>query len=173
RYGIVNDEGVTTQGAAISMLDDGDLKYLKDIIKIDNLKGFRLESVFDTNSYFKNSVLTKTYHVIDEYEQILETKIQWYPGNCSTEKILEKKPKKGSKSSKPVTKKERWESFFQLLLPRQKSLQLVWILMTMLITIQDKIIPHAVSWFTGDAAEDDYEDIGGRKDGDEDEETDD
>ncbi|CAF2065224.1 unnamed protein product [Brassica napus] len=29
--------------------------------------------------------------------------IEWYPGNCLTQKILKKKPKKGSKNTKPIT----------------------------------------------------------------------
>lgn len=33
-------------------------------------------------------------------------------------------------------------------------------------TIRDKIIPHAVSWFTGEAAQEEYEDIGDDDDDD-------
>jgi len=57
--------------------DEGALKYLKDIkwCRIDNPKGFKLDFFFDTNPYFKNSVLTKTYHMIDEDEPILEKAI--------------------------------------------------------------------------------------------------
>lgn len=64
-------------GAQISERDEGALKYLKDIkwCRIDNPKGFKLEFFFDTNPYFKNSVLTKTYHMIDEDEPILEKAI--------------------------------------------------------------------------------------------------
>lgn len=41
-------------------------------------------------------------------------------------------------------------------------------------TIRDKIIPHAVSWFTGEAVPNDFEDIedGEDDDGDEDEDED-
>lgn len=61
----------------ISERDEGALKYLKDIkwSRIDNPKGFKLEFFFDTNPCFKNSVLTKTYHMIDEDEPILEKAI--------------------------------------------------------------------------------------------------
>ncbi|ONK59304.1 uncharacterized protein A4U43_C08F5070 [Asparagus officinalis] len=57
--------------------DEAALKYLKDIkwCKIDDPKGFKLEFFFDTNPFFKNSVLTKTYHMIDEDEPILERAI--------------------------------------------------------------------------------------------------
>ncbi|KAF3793299.1 Nucleosome assembly protein 1 [Nymphaea thermarum] len=109
----------------ISERDEGALKYLKDIkwARIDNPKGFKLDFFFDTNPYFKNSVLTKTYHMIDEDEPILEraigTEIEWYPGKILTQKVLKKKPKKGSKNAKPITKTEDCESFFNFFSPPQ------------------------------------------------------
>ncbi|XP_021910964.1 nucleosome assembly protein 1;3-like, partial [Carica papaya] len=109
----------------ITERDEGALHYLKDIkwCRIENPKGFKLEFFFDNNPYFKNSVLTKTYHMIDEDEPILEkaigTEIEWYPGKCLTQKILKKKPKKGSKNAKPITKTEDCESFFNFFSPPQ------------------------------------------------------
>lgn len=56
-------------------------------------------------------------------EQILfaafsfRTEIQWHPGKCLTQKILKKKPKKGSKNAKPITKTETCESFFNFFNP--------------------------------------------------------
>uniref|UniRef100_A0A5B7A9X8 Uncharacterized protein n=1 Tax=Davidia involucrata TaxID=16924 RepID=A0A5B7A9X8_DAVIN len=163
----------------ISERDEGVLKFLKDIkwSRIDNPKGFKLEFYFDTNPYFKNSVLTKTYHMIDEDEPILEkaigTEIEWYPGKCLTQKILKKKPKKGSKNAKPITKTENCESFFNFFNPPQvpeddedidedaaEELQnLMEQDYDIGSTIRDKIIPHAVSWFTGEAAHDEFADI--------------
>ncbi|KAL0426881.1 UNVERIFIED_CONTAM: Nucleosome assembly protein 1 [Sesamum latifolium] len=163
----------------ISERDEGALKFLKDIkwSRIDNPKGFKLEFFFDTNPFFKNSVLTKTYHMIDEDEPILEkaigTEIEWYPGKCLTQKILKKKPKKGSKNAKPITKTEQCESFFNFFSPPQvpdedddidedaaEELQnLMEQDYDVGSTIRDKIIPHAVSWFTGEAAQDEYGDI--------------
>ncbi|PIN22972.1 Nucleosome assembly protein NAP-1 [Handroanthus impetiginosus] len=175
----------------ISERDEGALKFLKDIkwSRIDNPKGFKLEFYFDANPFFKNSVLTKTYHMIDEDEPILEkaigTEIEWYPGKCLTQKILKKKPKKGSKNAKPITKTEQCESFFNFFSPPQvpeedddidedaaEELQnLMEQDYDIGSTIRDKIIPHAVSWFTGEAAQDEYGDI--EDDEDEDEEDDD
>ncbi|KAL0426882.1 UNVERIFIED_CONTAM: Nucleosome assembly protein 1 [Sesamum latifolium] len=163
----------------ISERDEGALKFLKDIkwSRIDNPKGFKLEFFFDTNPFFKNTVLTKTYHMIDEDEPILEkaigTEIEWYPGKCLTQKILKKKPKKGSKNAKPITKTEQCESFFNFFSPPQvpdedddidedaaEELQnLMEQDYDVGSTIRDKIIPHAVSWFTGEAAQDEYGDI--------------
>ncbi|GMQ08288.1 hypothetical protein CsSME_00052082 [Camellia sinensis var. sinensis] len=173
----------------ISERDEEALKYLKDIkwCRIDNPKGFKLEFFFDTNHFFKNLVLTKTYHMIDDDEPILEkaigTEIEWYPSKCLTQKILKKKPKKGSKSAKPITKTEKCESFFNFFSPPevpededdidedtaeelQNQMEQDYDIGS---TIRDKIIPHAVSWFTGEAVQgDDLEDID-----DEDEDEDD
>ncbi|GAB2225530.1 hypothetical protein Droror1_Dr00006326 [Drosera rotundifolia] len=107
----------------ITERDEGALKYLKDIrwSRIDEPKGFKLEFFFNPNPYFKNTVLTKTYNMVDEDEPILEkaigTEIDWYPGKCLTQKLLKKKPKKSSKNAKPITKIEKCESFFNFFSP--------------------------------------------------------
>ncbi|KAJ6802333.1 nucleosome assembly protein 1,4-like [Iris pallida] len=179
--------------------DEEALKFLKDIkwCKIDDPNGFKLEFFFDSNPYFKNSVLTKTYHMIDDEEPILEkaigTEIEWLPGKCLTQKVMKKKPKKGSKNAKPITKTENCESFFNFFNPPevpeeddideetaeelQNQMEQDYDIGS---TIRDKIIPHAVSWFTGEAAQDDGFEIGGDdgdvdedEDGDEDEEDED
>ncbi|XP_059634817.1 nucleosome assembly protein 1;2-like [Cornus florida] len=169
------------------------LKFLKDIkwSRIDNPKGFKLEFYFATNPYFTNSVLTKTYHMIDEDEPILEkavgTEIEWCPGKCLTRKLLKKKPKKGSKNAKPITKTENCESFFNFFSPPQvpednediedddaEELQnLMEQDYDIGSTIRDKIIPHAVSWFTGEAAEDEITDDDDEDDNEDDDDDDD
>ncbi|XP_042506720.1 nucleosome assembly protein 1;4-like [Macadamia integrifolia] len=165
----------------ITERDEGALKYLKDIkwCRIDDPKGFKLEFFFDSNPYFKNSVLTKTYHMIDDDEPILEkaigTEIEWLPGKSLTQKVLKKKPRKGSKNAKPITKTETCESFFNFFSPPQvpededdideeaaeelqNQMEQDYDIGS---TIRDKIIPHAVSWFTGEAVQgDEFEDIG-------------
>ncbi|CAA7410016.1 unnamed protein product [Spirodela intermedia] len=171
--------------------DEGALKFLKDIkwSRIDSPRGFKLEFFFDSNPYFKNTVLTKTYHMIDDDEPILEkaigTEIEWHPGKCLTQKILKKKPKKGSKNSKPITKTENCESFFNFFNPPQVPDDDVDLdedaaedLQNQMeqdydigSTIRDKIIPHAVSWFTGEAVQGDEFEIGDEED-DEDEDDD-
>ncbi|XP_072999208.1 nucleosome assembly protein 1;2-like [Typha latifolia] len=160
----------------IQECDEEALKYLKDIkwCRIDSPKGFKLEFFFDANPYFKNSVLTKTYHMIDEDEPVLEkalgTEIEWYPGKCLTQKLLKKKPKKGSQNAKPIMKTENCESFFNFFnLPLvsddddddidedtadelQSQMEQDYEVGS---TIRDNIIPHAVSWFTGEAIQED------------------
>ncbi|XP_057454259.1 nucleosome assembly protein 1;4-like [Lotus japonicus] len=183
-----------TLAEEITERDEGALKYLQDIkwCKVDEPKGFKLDFYFDSNPYFKNSVLTKTYHMIDEEDPILEkaigTEIEWHPGKCLTQKILKKKPKKGSKNTKPITKTEKCESFFNFFNPPQvpeddddiddDAVEELQNLMEhdydIGSTIRDKIIPHAVSWFTGEAEQSDFEDIEeDDEDGDEDEDEDD
>ncbi|GAB4850529.1 Nucleosome assembly protein 1.4 [Ancistrocladus abbreviatus] len=109
----------------ITERDEGALKYLKDIkwCRIENPGGFKIEFFFDPNPYFKNTVLTKTYQMIDDDEPILEkaigTEIEWHPGKCLTQKLLKKKPRKGSKNAKPITKTENCESFFNFFNPPQ------------------------------------------------------
>ncbi|KAI5017556.1 hypothetical protein ZWY2020_042444 [Hordeum vulgare] len=122
--------------------DEPILKYLKDMkwSRIDDPKGFKLDFFFHANPFLKNSVQTKTYHMVDEDDPILEKAIDGIRKNVTC-KILKKKPKKGSKNTKPITKTE--ES-----------------------TIRDTIIPHAISWFTGEAVQ--AEDFDDMEDGDED-----
>ncbi|XP_059318470.1 nucleosome assembly protein 1;2 isoform X2 [Lycium ferocissimum] len=174
----------------ITERDEEALKFLRDIkwSKIDDPKGFKLEFFFETNPYFKNTVLSKKYHMIDEDEPILEkaigTEIEWYPGKCLTQTILKKKPKK-SKNAKPITKTEQCESFFNFFSPPQvpedeedidedavKLQNLMEQDYDVGSTIRDKIIPHAVSWFTGEAAEDDYADLEDDEDEDDDDDDD-
>ncbi|KAM0029592.1 putative nucleosome assembly protein (NAP) [Helianthus debilis subsp. tardiflorus] len=179
----------------ISESDEGALQYLKDIkwCRIEGAKGFKLELYFNPNPYFKNSVLTKTYEMINEEEHILEkaigTEIEWFPGKNLTQKVLRKKPKKGSRSVKPpITKTENCESFFNFFNPPQipddeeeideDTAELLQNQMEhdydIGSTIRDKIIPHAVSWFTGEAAQnDEYEIEDEEEDDDEDDDDDD
>ncbi|KAJ0250987.1 Nucleosome assembly protein 1 [Hirschfeldia incana] len=172
--------------------DEEALKYLKDIkwCKTEEPKGFKLEFLFDSNPFFKNSVLTKSYHVIDEEEPLLEkaigTEIDWYPGKCLTQKILKKKPKQGSTNTKPITKIEDCESFFNFFNPpevpdededigedRAEELQNVMEQdYDIGSTIRNKIITHAVSWFTGEAIEGQEFDIDDDEDDDSEEEED-
>ncbi|KAK7291834.1 hypothetical protein RIF29_07290 [Crotalaria pallida] len=178
----------------ISERDEDALKFLKDIkwSRIENPKGFKLEFFFDSNPYFTNSVLTKTYHMVDEDEPVLEkaigTEIQWHPGKSLTQKVLKKKPKKGSKNAKPIIKTENCESFFNFFKPPevpedeedidedvadelQDQMEQDYDIGS---TIRDKIIPHAVSWFTGEAIEgEEFGDLEDDDEGDDDEEEDD
>lgn len=163
----------------ISEYDEEALEFLKDIkcCRVNDPKGFKLEFFFDANPFFKNSVLTKTYHMIDDDEPILEkaigTDIEWYPGKCLTRKIFKKRQKKGLKNAKPEIV-EDFESFFNFFKPPQvpeddgydmdsDTVEKLQYQMEQDYEIGSiirvKIIPHAVSFFTGELAEnEEYED---------------
>lgn len=66
--------------------------------------------------FWHNYCLPAVSHV---FSSIYRTEIEWYPGKCLTQKILKKKPKKGSKNAKPITKTEQCESFFNFFCPPQ------------------------------------------------------
>ncbi|KAJ6415989.1 hypothetical protein OIU84_004727 [Salix udensis] len=89
--------------------------------RLQSPEGFKLEFYFNPCPYFKNSVLTKTYHIIDESDHILSqaigTEIEWYPGKCLTKKVVKKKPRMGSKKTKTITTLKICESFFTFFNP--------------------------------------------------------
>ncbi|XP_062022533.1 nucleosome assembly protein 1;2-like isoform X1 [Rosa rugosa] len=168
-----NDEVL---GQKITKSDDGALKYLKEIkwCRIDNSKGFKLEFFFHPNPYFKNTVLTKAYHMSRD-SQMLEkttgTNINWHPGKSLTPSLL-KKPRKRSKNAEFLTKQQSFFNFFntpeypgfpwdsstythhdnfqkiedQFEVQRDLDYEVG-------KTIRDRVIPHAVSLFTGEAVE--------------------
>ncbi|KAJ6706567.1 NUCLEOSOME ASSEMBLY PROTEIN 14 ISOFORM X1 [Salix purpurea] len=110
--------------AEIEEQDEGALKFINDIkwSRLQNPEGFKLEFYFNPNPYFKNSVLTKTYHVIGESDPILSqsigTEIEWYPGKCLTKKVtVKKKPRMGSRIAKTITTINKCESFFTFFAP--------------------------------------------------------
>ena len=162
--------------------------------------GFKLYFEFGENPFFSNDVLVKTYRMVDEEEGILErsegSTIRWKPGKNVTVKVMRKKNKKGSGRSKgpPMTKTEKCDSFFNFFSPPdpeelfgmeeededdvdeeemealQDALQEDYEIGCI---FKDKIIPHAVSWFTGEALSDDEEEEEGDEDEDEDEDEED
>lgn len=153
--------------------------------------GFMLTFTFKENPYFTNTVLTKSYHMLDDDEPVLErsegTEIDWKPGKNITVKVMKKKPKKGARpDAKPQTKLEPVDSFFNFFSPPQvpdDDADMDGEEMEQLHeeieadydagdTIKTKLIPHAVAWFTGEALEDEGIGMFGDDD-DEDEDEDD
>eukprot|EP00241_Pyramimonas_parkeae_P005056 CAMPEP_0114253202 /NCGR_PEP_ID=MMETSP0058-20121206/16259_1 /TAXON_ID=36894 /ORGANISM="Pyramimonas parkeae, CCMP726" /LENGTH=381 /DNA_ID=CAMNT_0001367217 /DNA_START=72 /DNA_END=1217 /DNA_ORIENTATION=+ len=185
----------------ITAKDEGPLKYLVDVKSDKDLgedeKGFRLHFHFLPNPYFSNSILTKSYYMVDENDPILEraegTEINWKAGKNVTVKVMKKKPKKGGKNAKPITKTEQCESFFNFFSPptvpddeeeidEEEAERLQEVMEAdyeMGATLREKVIPRAVAWFTGEAMmeefddEDEEEDDEGDDDEDEDEDDED
>ncbi|KAI4973516.1 hypothetical protein ZWY2020_041044 [Hordeum vulgare] len=175
-YEIKVSKGIPDFWLTIQERDEPILKYLKDMkwSRIDDPKGFNLEFFFHANPFLKNSVQTKTYHMVDEDDPILEkaikTEIEWYPGKNVTQKILKKKPKKGSKNtnffnffSPPQVAEDDEDIDEDAADELQGQMEHDYDIGS---TIRDKIIPHAISWFTGEAVQ--AEDFDDMEDGDED-----
>uniref|UniRef100_A0A0E0HBC2 Uncharacterized protein n=1 Tax=Oryza nivara TaxID=4536 RepID=A0A0E0HBC2_ORYNI len=122
---------------------------------------------FWLNAMKKNEILAEEIHESDE------TEIEWHPGYCLTQQVL---TKESSESTKPITKTEECESFFNFFSPPQvpdddaknDKYTLAHVARS---TLRDKIIPHAVSWFTREAVQD--EDYGASWVDDEEEDDDD
>ena len=164
----------------ITERDEGALKYLVDVqtSKLsgededgDELCGFKIDFHFSENEYFEDAVLTKTYHMDDEEENVLRyieaSEINWKSGKNLTVKVMRKKPKPGAKNKKPITKTEPAESFFQFFYPPevpdedeqqnmseedaeqlQDAMEQDYEIGLM---IANNLIADAVNWFTGEA----------------------
>lgn len=158
----------------IHQRDEEALKALCDITAKnfdDPQKGFTLTFHFMPNDYFTNTELTKTYHLVEDDEILIEKcegcDIDWKPGQDLTVVIKKKKQKhKGGKNTRVVTKEEPCETFFNFFKPPQvpddddeeedddvleEREELVEQDYEIGRTIKDRIIPRAVDWFTGEA----------------------
>lgn len=154
--------------------------------------GFRIRMVFSENPYFTNTVLEKTYYMLEGRDAVLErsqgTEIDWKAGKNVTMKLMKKKPKKGAKpDAKPQTKMEPVDSFFNFFNPPQvpdEDTELDPDEVEMLEaaieadydigdTIKHSLIPNAVGWFTGTALEEEEGGMYLDEDEDEDEDEDD
>ncbi|KAK3220244.1 hypothetical protein Dsin_014214 [Dipteronia sinensis] len=148
----------------ISKRDEGALKYLQDIkwCRIDDPKGFKLEFLFDPNPYFKNSVLTKTYPMSDDFvaipEKAIGTPIEWYPGKCLSQELVEKKYGLWSAKSMETKDCESFFNFFKAPAPEDDGYDKdegyrygVEDDITICSIFRDEIIPRAISWFIGEA----------------------
>eukprot|EP00993_Chasmostoma_nieuportense_P001403 NODE_2289_length_1219_cov_112.790293_g2177_i0.p1 GENE.NODE_2289_length_1219_cov_112.790293_g2177_i0~~NODE_2289_length_1219_cov_112.790293_g2177_i0.p1 ORF type:complete len:393 (+),score=118.10 NODE_2289_length_1219_cov_112.790293_g2177_i0:63-1181(+) len=155
--------------------DEDCLKHLTNIVSKnfdDPDKGFTLEFHFDENPFFTNTILLKTYHLLDEDEILLDKAegcaIDWKAGQNLTIVLKKKKQKgKGGKNGRTVTKEEPCESFFNFFKPPQipdsdeddvdedgldadleeqveEDYEIGRI-------IKECIVPRAIKWYTGEA----------------------
>lgn len=179
----------------ITERDEGPLKHLLDIKTDKDLeegeKGFRLHFYFSENPYFTNSSLTKTYYMVDEEDPILEraegSEIHWNAGKNTTVKVMKKKPRKGSRNTKPITKTEQCESFFNFFSPptvpgedeeidddeAERLQEVMEADYEIGAILRERIVPRAVAWYTGEAIEDDDEEDDEDDEGDEDDDEED
>lgn len=97
-------------GATIEEHDEPVLKFLSDVrlSYLDDFAGFKLSFVFETNPYFTNAQLEKTFHIPfmlgggrlgsdPTIDKIVGCDINWLPGKNVTEKEVKKTQKKKGK----------------------------------------------------------------------------
>ncbi|ORE04311.1 NAP-domain-containing protein [Rhizopus microsporus var. microsporus] len=176
-------------GETITDEDCNVLKHLVDI-RLSYLEkpGFQIEFEFTENDYFTNKVLTKTYYYQDNvsggdyvYDHAEGCDINWKEGKDLTVTIETKKQRhKGTNKTRVVKRTVPAESFFNFFNPPvlpddseeldedeaeglDAKLEADY---EMGEEFKEKIIPHAVDYFTGKALE--YEDYDDEDDFDED-----
>jgi nucleosome assembly protein 1-like 1 len=145
------------------------LKYLQDVqVKLfdDPNEGFALHFQFAENPFFTNTALTKTYRLVEEDGDLLMDKaegceIDWKADKNLTVQIVKKKQRKG-KQTRVVTTQEPCESFFLFFSPPslneddedegsdfEELEQRIEMDYEIGRVLKERIIPHAVDWFTG------------------------
>ncbi|KAK3558500.1 hypothetical protein QTP86_018150 [Hemibagrus guttatus] len=168
-------------GEMLQEHDEPILKHLQDITVKFSAPGepmsFTLEFHFEPNSYFSNTILTKTYKMKSEPDsadpfsfegpEIVDCegcKIDWQKGKDITVKVIKKKQKhKGRGTVRTITKEVPQDSFFNFFNPAKASPDgmdedLDFTLATDFEIghfFRERIIPRAVLYFTGEALEDD------------------
>jgi len=167
-----------TLAEMITDRDEVALKHLTDIrMEYLDKPGFRLIFEFESNPFFSNKAVTKTYFYQNEsgyggdfiYDHAEGDKIDWLPGKDLTVRIEAKKQRnKNTKQTRIVKKSVPTESFFNFFSPPkppaeedeedeededaasdiEERLELDYQLGE---DIKEKLIPHAIDWFTGEA----------------------
>ncbi|XP_024605171.1 nucleosome assembly protein 1-like 4 isoform X2 [Neophocaena asiaeorientalis asiaeorientalis] len=163
--------------------DEPILKHLQDIkVKFSDPgqpMSFVLEFHFESNDYFTNSVLTKTYKMKSEPDkadpfsfegpEIVDCDgctIDWKKGKNVTVKTIKKKQKhKGRGTVRTITKQVPNDSFFNFFSPLKASGDGESLDEDSEFTLasdfeighffRERIVPRAVLYFTGEAIEDD------------------
>ena len=185
-------------------IDESIFKHLEDVtISLpEKNTGYIINFHFSANEYFTNTVLTKEYEMksdIDpedpldfdgpEVSQSKGCKIDWKAGKNPTVKVIKQKVKqkgKGKGGQKFVTKQEKRESFFNFFTPpkipedpktevSEETQGFITEDIHVGLCIQEKLVPRAVLYFTGEAVEDESEfgDISGDEEEDDETEEDD
>jgi len=180
----------------ITDTDDSALTSLVDIrMEYLNKPGFKLIFEFGDNEYFNSKLLTKSYFYREEngyggdfiYDHAEGCDIDWKAGKNLTVTVETKKQRnKNTKQTRLIKKTIPTDSFFNFFKPPvppqegdeaeediEERLELDYQLGE---DIKEKLIPHGVGWFTGEALQfEGYDDIDedDLEDFDEDDEDDD
>ncbi|KAI9004243.1 hypothetical protein BC832DRAFT_79639 [Gaertneriomyces semiglobifer] len=164
------------------------LKFLTDIKVhyLDNNPGFKLEFYFDENPFFTDAVLTKSYFLEFSpeasfgdnlmYDHAEGSQIHWKEGqDLSVTVEIKKQRHKGTNKTRTVKKTVPAETFFRFFSPPKAPSEDEEVdedeledLDAMLEDdyeigelFKEKIVPHAVDWFTGKALEYEEDEEGG------------
>ncbi|KAK0551886.1 histone chaperone [Tilletia horrida] len=163
----------------ITEADEAALRHLLDIrmTYLSDTAGFKLEFVFDEskNEFFAEPILTKTYYYQDEvgfsgdlvYDHAEGCTISWKDGKDLTHKVETKKQRnKNTNQTRTVKRTVPVESFFNFFSPPKppadedefeddadleeldSRLELDYQIGE---DLKDRIIPHAIDYFTGKA----------------------
>lgn len=158
------------------------LAYLEDVSCEDILdesgdeEGYKLTFTFKENDFFSNKELSLVIELFQsggmmQVDKLEGTEIQWKSDAVNpTIKMMKKKAKPG-KGKKPAFKKEKIDSFFNVFSPpvtedledmdddeAEEMQEVIEKILAMGETLREEIIPRAINWFTGEAAEEDYDD---------------
>jgi len=162
----------------VTLKDEPALKSLRDVtcstLQESKGIGFCLQFYFAPNKYFSNHILAKTYHLSgSDTEPVLEraegTDIRWKPGMNLTVKL----PNKSIVGNMVHQAGERCFSFFNFFQTLKISSDPVIVnQVTEMVeadyelarAFKDKLVPHAVRWFTTEA--EDSEDFRSEASGD-------
>jgi len=192
-------------GVVAEMITEKDEEVLKHLVDIkvrmlEDNPGFTLDFVFEPNEFFENAVLSKTYHLMNAPEQSFAgsviydhahgTDIKWKEGKDLSVVVEVKKQKhKGTGKTRTVKKTVPAETFFSFFTPPKppndeddvddeeyahldEKLEFDYEVGEQ---IKEKLIPHAIDWFTGEALQyedDEYDDEFDGESDDEPEESD-
>ncbi|KAJ1962873.1 histone chaperone [Dipsacomyces acuminosporus] len=167
-------------GELITERDQEALKHLSDIrlVYLEDKPGFKLEFVFGENPYFANQVLAKTYFYEQsevagdlQFGSALGTEIEWKPEHDLSVTVETKKQRhKATNRTRVVKKTVPAETFFSFFTTVQEpdeeddseladeTRDRIELDYELAEEFKEKIIPHAIDWFTGKALE--YEGLG-------------
>jgi len=189
-FWLVTLKSADTVGEMIQECDEPVLKHLIDVNSTVELEppGFTLYFHFSENPYFKNNILKKQYSLkltpeLEEpydydgpsVESCTGDKIDWHDGKDITKKVIKKKQKKGANAGKFLTKTVKADSFFNFFDPPtvnedaqneededEETHEVLRADYEIGQIIRDHVIPRAVLFYTGEAADmdmfDDFED---------------
>lgn len=175
--GVMSNSSVVS--ANITQKDEAVLQCLSNItcttLAEEQGVGFRLEFSFMPNAYFSNPALTKTYYMADsDAESVIQravgTEIRWKAGMNPSVRYLRKRSRSASGNrscANPIVRPEPCESFFHFFRTPKLPLSLdpgSEAMHTFIEAIEadyeigmafkEKIVPHAVRWFTGEVEDD-------------------